>query len=98
MIRDPHPLFFRISYLLLALTLGYILFGCSPAPQAQGQLPLTEGNSRQWTLVVMSGGPSIQTACVKGDRLYLVDSYLHRENEWHLTSPKTLAVSAGGCR
>ena len=82
----------------LLLLLAMLLFGCTPGPQAEGQLPTPRPGDRQWTLAVMSGGPGVWTACYKGDRLYLVDSYLHRESEWHLTSPKTLAVAAGACR
>jgi len=88
----------RILLVLFGVFLAFVVMGCSPAPQAQGQLPLARPNDQRWTFVVMSGGPSFYTACVKGDRVYLLDSYLDRSQDWHGTSPKTLAVSPGGCQ
>jgi hypothetical protein len=75
-----------------------LLTGCQQAPQAEGQLPLARPYDQRWERIVMTGGPSLTVACYKGDRLYLLDSYLERANEWHLTSPKTLAVAVGACK
>lgn len=75
------------------------LAGCqAPETYEQARARLNEEtNGRTWKHVSMVNGPSIHTACVDGNKLILLDSYLHRENEYHLTSPKTLAVVKGGC-
>jgi len=48
------------------------------APQAQGQVPKTEGG-RVWEMIPMSGGPAVYTACVKGIRLYAMNQRAWRE-------------------
>jgi hypothetical protein len=81
-------LFGLVALLQIAIITGLV----RPAPPQEPQI------DRQWSFVVMSDGPSFRTACYRGDRLYVMDSYFHRANTWHLTSPKTLAVAKGACQ
>lgn len=69
--------------------------GCTPTSQAEGQVPLSKFDDRQWRFRPMNSGPGVWTACVEGNRLYLMDSYLDRAQDFHGTSPKTLAVAKG---
>jgi len=87
---------------LLVFGILYVLFltlvGCSPAPQAQGQLPMPTPAEQRWTFIPMTSGPGIYTACVKGDRLYAMDSLSFRASEWTPMGAKTITVAAGACR
>ena len=86
-----------ITVVLLA-AVALMALGCTPSKQAEGQVPITQGNDKTWRLVPMNNGPSFHVACYNGDRLFLMDSYFTREHEFHLTSPKTLTVAKGGCK
>jgi hypothetical protein len=77
------------------LALMLLLTACSPAPQAQGQLPYARPNDNVWTLVPMTGGPAVYTACIKGNRVYAMDSLLVRASEWTSTGPKSMAAVQG---
>lgn len=96
----PRGIVYSILLWTASLFVVFVLLaGCTPAPQAQGQLPLASPYDQRWEFVPMSGGPGIFTACHKGTRLYVLDSYLNREHEFHGSSPKSLAaVYVGSCR
>ncbi len=83
---------------MAAIAVAAGLVGCEAGPQPEGQLPRPALNDQTWKQVYMTSGPSFKVACYNGDRLYFLDSYLNREHEEHLTSPKALAVSRGGCK
>lgn len=83
---------------LYVIGLFIILTGCSPAPQAEGQLPLARPHDQVWTFVPMTSGPGLHTACVKGDRLYVLHNLAWRGSEWTGAHTGSLAVAAGACK
>lgn len=94
---DNHTVVTLVSVVLGLLLLVLAAAGCSPAPQAEGQLRLAAPMDQRWEFLPMTGGPGIFTACHRGNRLYVIDSYANREHEFHGTSPKGLAVVGGSC-
>jgi hypothetical protein len=90
----------KYAWLPFAVLILLLLFGCTPAPQAQGQLPLPTPNEQRWTFVPMTGGPGLRTACFKGDRYTVIQSTPYRGEEWRMSAdaPLSMTVAVGACR